>query len=94
MNESETPPPVENPGGCCDWKTRVDDAAAQATRMVREEPAKALGIAFVTGLLCMVLPVGRILGGLLRLVLALIPPALLLLGGWKAWEEVEKRADK
>lgn len=96
MNEPETPPQAEQEksGGCCDWKTRVDELTGSVTQMAREEPAKALGVAFITGLLFTVLPVGRILGGLIRLVGALIPPALLVLGGWKLWEEVEKRADK
>jgi hypothetical protein len=62
--------------------------------MAREEPAKALGIAFLTGLICTVLPVGRLVAGLVRLAFALLPPALLVLGGIKAWEEIEKRADK
>lgn len=94
MNEPQTPPPAESTSGCCDWKNRVDQAAASATKLAREEPAKALGIAFITGLLCTVLPVGRVLGGLLRLAFALLPPALLVLGGMKVWEEFEKRADK
>lgn len=94
MKEPKTPSHAESAGGCCDWKKRVDEMAANATKMAREEPAKALGFAFVTGLLCTVLPVGRLLGGLVRLALALVPPALLVLGGLKAWEEIEKRADK
>jgi hypothetical protein len=94
MKEPNVSSKAETPEACCDWKTRVDDLAARATRMAREEPGKALGFAFVTGLLCTVLPVGRVLGGLIRLAFALVPPALLVLGGMKAWEEIEKRTDK
>lgn len=94
MNEPQNPSPAERSGGCCDWKKRLDEIAANATKVAREEPAKALGFAFVTGLICTVLPVGRLVGGLVRLALALVPPTLLVLGGIKAWEEIEKRADK
>ncbi len=94
MNEPQTPPPAETSGGCCDWKNRVDAIATNASKVAREEPAKALGFAFVAGLLCTVLPVGRLVAGLVRLAFALVPPALLVLGGIKAWEELEKRADK
>jgi len=94
MNEKQTTPKAERSGGCCDWNKRVDELTANVSKMAREEPAKALGFAFVTGLLCTVLPVGRLLGGLVRLALALVPPALLVLGGIKVWEEIEKRADK
>jgi hypothetical protein len=94
MNEPKTSPKSASAEPCCDWKQRVDDLAASATKMARDEPGKALGYAFVTGLLCTVLPVGRLLGGIVRLALALVPPALLVLGGMKAWEEIEKRTDK
>jgi hypothetical protein len=94
MKEPNTPLKAEPAEACCDWKTRVDDLTARATKMAREEPGKALGFAFVTGLLCTVLPVGRLLAGVVRLAFALVPPALLVLGGMKAWEEIEKRTDK
>jgi hypothetical protein len=94
MNEPQIPPTAESTGGCCDWKKRVDEVAASATKIVREEPGKALGFAFITGLLCTVLPVGRLLGGIIRLAFALVPPALLVLGGMKVWEEIEKRTGK
>lgn len=72
----------------------MNELTANATKLAREEPGKALGLAFVTGLICTVLPVGRLLGGVIRLAFALVPPALLVLGGIKAWEEVEKRTGK
>ena len=94
MSKKETPSKVEKPSACCDWKMRVDDLTARAGKMTREEPAKAVGIAFFTGLLFTIFPIGRVLGGLVRLALALVPPGLLVLGGIKLWEEIEKRADK
>lgn len=94
MSTKEFPSKDDKSGGCCDWKKRVDDLKTRATDMTRKEPAKAMGLAFVTGLLFTILPIGRLVGGLVRLALALIPPGLFVLGGIKLWEEVEKRADK
>ena len=72
----------------------MDDLKTRATDLSRKEPAKAIGLAFAAGLLCTILPIGRLVGGLVRLALALVPPGLFILGGIKLWEEVEKRADK
>ena len=92
--ESPAKSKAEKSGGCCHWKTRVDDLTASASKMTRDEPAKAVGLAFAAGLLFTIFPVGRVLGGLVRLALALVPPGLFVLGGIKLWEELEKRADK
>ena len=94
MSKKESPSKTEKSGGCCDWKTRVDDLTASASKMAREEPAKAVGLAFGAGLIFTILPVGRVIGGLVRLALALVPPGLFVLGGIKLWEEIEKRTDK
>jgi len=57
----------------------------------REEPLKAVAIAFGAGLLMTLLPVGAIAGGLLRLALALVRPGLLVLGAIKLYEELDRR---
>lgn len=69
----------------------VDALVHRTEEYTREEPLKAVGIAFVAGLFMTLLPVGAIIGGLLRLVLALIRPALLILGAIKLYEEIESR---
>ncbi len=94
MSTKKLPSKEDKSGGCCDWKTRVDELKTRATKMTREEPAKAIGVAFAAGLLFTILPVGRVISVLVRLALALIPPGLFVLGGIKLWEEFEKRADK
>ena len=82
----------ESPNECCaDLKAKFDDWKARAERSVREEPGKTAGLAFVAGLFLTVLPVGRILGGLVRVVLALVRPTLLILGVVKVVEEFDKR---
>jgi hypothetical protein len=82
----------ERPTECCaDMKAKFDDWKACAERSIREEPVKTAGLAFVAGLFLTVLPVGRILGGLVRVALALVRPALLILGIVKVVEEFDRR---
>lgn len=77
---------------CCgDLKTKFDAWKACAERSVREEPVKTAGLAFVAGLFLTLLPVGKIVSGLIRLALALVRPALLILGVVKVVEQLDKR---
>ena len=68
----------------------VDTLVHRTEEYTREEPLKAVGVAFVAGLFMTMLPVGAIIAGLLRLALALIRPALLILGAVKLYEEIER----
>jgi hypothetical protein len=82
----------ESPTECCaDLSAKFDDWKACAERSVREEPIKIAGLAFVAGLFLTVLPVGRILAGLVRVAFALLRPALFILGVVKLVEEFDKR---
>jgi len=85
--------PNESPRsfGCCDWQKTVDDLSDRTQQMIREEPAKAVGIAVFVGVLLTVFPVGRVLGALVRLALALSRPLLLVLGAVKIYQEFEKK---
>ena len=87
MDESNETP---RSAGCCDWRKTVDDLSATTEKLVREDPAKAIGLALFGGVLLTVLPVGRLLGALVRLVLALARPLLLVLGAVKLYEEYQK----
>jgi hypothetical protein len=69
----------------------MDTFVHRAEDYTREEPLKAVGIAFAAGLLMTLLPIGPIVGGLVRLALALIRPALLVLGAIKVYEEFDRR---
>ena len=75
---------------CCDWRKSVEDLSACTEKFVREDPAKAIGLALFGGVLLTILPVGRVLGGLVRLALALVRPLLLVLGAVKLYEEYQK----
>jgi len=82
---------VGESGNCCDWRKTVEDFESQAQDFVRTEPAKAVGIAFIAGIILTVLPVGRLVGALVRLSFVLIRPLLLILGAVKLCEELQKR---
>ncbi len=58
---------------------------------VRDEPTRAVGLALAAGVVLTVMPVGWLVGAVLRLALGLLRPALLLLGGVKLYEEISKR---
>jgi hypothetical protein len=81
-------------GGCCDWTNCCADLKAKTEKLVREDPAKAIGLALFGGVLLTVLPIGRVLTGLIRLTLALARPLLLVLGAVKLYEEVQKKQNR
>jgi len=77
---------------CCgDWRKTVDDLTSCTEKFVREDPSKAVGIALFAGVLLTVLPVGRVISALVRLVFALARPLLLVLGAVKLYEEFQKK---
>jgi hypothetical protein len=53
---------------------------------IRENPVEAVGLALLIGFLVCLLPVGRLIGALLRVAFLLLKPALLVLGIIKAVE--------
>lgn len=83
-------PESTNPACCGDLRAKFDDWKACAERSVREEPVKTAGLAFAAGIVLTVLPVGRLISGILKLAFALLRPALLILGVVKLVEECDK----
>ena len=69
------------------------DLTQRTEQYAREEPGKAVGLAFLAGLVLTVLPIGSIIASLLRVSFMLLRPALLVLGVMKAYEEIQKRGD-
>ncbi|HEY2342483.1 MAG TPA: hypothetical protein VGH90_05605 [Chthoniobacteraceae bacterium] len=78
--------------------TDPEDAAESALRRAedytREEPLKAVGLAFTAGLILTLLPVGAILAAIVRLAVTLLRPALLILGAIKLYEEIDHRRNE
>lgn len=84
--------PRPTPDNCCgDLRAKFDEWRACAEKSVRDEPVKTAGLAFAAGLALTILPVGRMLGGLVRCAFALVRPALLILGVVKIVEEFDKQ---
>jgi len=69
----------------------MDAFTARAEQFAREDPTRAVGVAFVIGIVLTLLPLGAILAGLFRLAFALVRPALIILGATKVYEEIQKR---
>lgn len=87
-------PPEENQGTGTSQtfpNVNMDDLTSRTEEFARQEPVRAVGIAFVVGLVLTLLPIGAIIGGLLRLALSLVKPALLILGATKVYDELQKR---
>ncbi len=83
----EEPNDTSRSAGCCDWQ----DWNQRAQKLIREDPAKAVGVALLGGALLTIFPIGRVLGGLVRLAFALARPLLIVLGALKLYEEFEKK---
>ena len=69
----------------------IEELRHRTEDYVREEPVKSVGIAVVAGIFLTIVPVFSIVFGLLRLGIGLLRPALLVLGGLKLYEEMQKR---
>jgi hypothetical protein len=74
--------------------SRLESFCQRTEDYVREEPAKAIGLAMGLGFFISVFPVFRLASGLLRLFFGLLRPVLLCLGGIKLYEELMKRSDQ
>ena len=88
MDESNEFPRSED---CCDWRKTCDDLSARTADFVREDPAKAVGLALLGGVLLTVLPIGRVVAALVRVAFALARPLLLVLGAVKLYEEFDRK---
>lgn len=80
-------------GGATETKSRFDtDQFTERTAdFARQDPMKAVGIAFVAGLILTLLPIGAMIAGLVRLAVSLVRPALMILGATKVYDEIQKR---
>ncbi len=66
----------------------IDRLVVATENFAREEPLRAVGAAFGSGLLLTLLPIGSIVSGILRLALALVRPFLIILGVVKLYERL------
>ena len=61
-------------------KDRVEAAVNETGDYVREKPTQSLLYAFAAGYILNRLPLGRVIGGLLRLLMVALRPAIVIYG--------------
>jgi len=71
-------------------REQFDEIRHQTEDYVRENPAQSLFYAFVVGLILNRLPIGRIMGGVFRLAVFALKPAMLIYGAAKLYQAVEE----
>ena len=71
-------------------REQFDEIRHQTEDYVRENPAQSLFYAFVAGLILNRLPIGRVLGGVFRLAVFALKPAILIYGATKLYQSVEE----
>jgi hypothetical protein len=69
---------------------QFSEVVTQAEEFVREKPGQSLLIALLAGFILNRLPVGRLLGVILRLLLFALKPALLVYGATKVYEAAQE----
>lgn len=72
-------------------KKPLRDFVERTATSVQKRPVNSVVWAFFVGIFLTIFPIGRIAGAAISLVLALIRPALVLLGVVKLFEEIEHR---
>jgi hypothetical protein len=71
-------------------KDRVEAVLSETGEYVREKPTQSLLYAFAAGYVLNRLPLGRVLTGLLRLLLMALKPAILIYGAAKLYRSAQE----
>ena len=72
-------------------KDRVEAAVSETGEYVREKPTQSLLYAFAVGYVLNRLPVRLVLGGLIRLLLIALRPAILIYGAARLYKATQER---
>jgi hypothetical protein len=72
-------------------KDRVEAVVNETGEYVREKPTQSLLYAFAAGYVLNHLPLGRVIGGLLRLLLVALRPAIVIYGATKLYQAAQER---
>jgi hypothetical protein len=70
-------------------KDQFEQILEQTEEYVRENPARSLAYALVAGFILNRLPIGRILGGFVRLMMIAFKPAILAYGATKLYQAAQ-----
>ena len=71
-------------------KDQVETVLSETEDYVREKPAQSLVWAFVAGYVLNRLPLGRVLSGLVRLLIVALRPAILIYGAAKLYQAAQE----
>jgi hypothetical protein len=71
-------------------REQVDAVLSQTEHYVRERPTQSLFYAFLAGFIVNRLPIGRVIGVLMRFVLFALKPAILVYGATKLYQSLEE----
>ena len=71
-------------------KEHFETVLSDTEEYVREKPAQSLLYAFVAGYILNRLPIGRILSGMLRLLIVALRPAILIYGATKLYHAAQE----
>ncbi len=72
-------------------KDQFEQVLQQTEDYVREKPAQSLFYALLAGFILNRLPLGQILGGLVRLLLIAFKPAILIYGATKLYQASQRQ---
>ena len=70
-------------------KDQFEQIVEQTEAYVRANPARSVGYALLAGFILNRLPIGRILGGLVRLLVLAFKPAILAYGATKIYQAAQ-----
>jgi len=70
-------------------KDQFEQILEQTEEYVRENPGRSIGYALLAGFILNRLPIGRILGGFVRLLLVAFKPAILAYGATKLYQAAQ-----
>jgi len=91
MDRSSAEVAAEYPERGVHWvKEQIEAALSETEEYVREKPAQSLLCAFVAGYILNRLPLGRIVNGLFRLLVAALRPAILIYGAAKLYQAAQE----
>jgi hypothetical protein len=91
MDQSSAEVAAELPERGVQWvKDQVEAVLNETEDYVREKPAKSLMWAFVAGYVLNRLPLGRVLSGLVRLLIMALRPAILIYGAAKLYQAAQE----
>jgi hypothetical protein len=91
MDQSSAEVAAELPERGVQWvKDQVQAVLSETEDYVREKPAQSLVWAFVAGYVLNRLPLGRVLSGLLRLLIVALRPAILIYGAAKLYQAAQE----